>query len=268
MYPRHLLFIVSLIVLSGCNPDIKVIKGHAHNDYENENPLHDALDNGFISVEADVHLVDDQLYVSHDLPEELDTAMTLEALYLNPLKEHIVKNKGSVYRNYSGSFYLLIDFKSSAKPSYEKLKKILQNYLSIISVVQDGVEQKRAVKILISGNRPVDEILNDEPKLVGIDGRPFNLGQNIPVSIMPVISENFSNFLSWKANGDLNEDQYVKLKKLVQNTHAQNKELRLWGIPDNENAWRFLLDNGVDLINTDHIEAFREFVLEYDPSSN
>ena len=268
MYLRHLLLIVSLIVLSSCNPDIKVIKGHAHNDYVNENPLHDALDNGFISVEADVHLVDDQLYVSHDLPEELDPALTLETLYLDPLKEHIEKNNGFVYRRYSGPFYLMIDFKSSAKPSYDKLKKILQNYLSIISVVENGIARKGAVTILISGNRPVGAVLNDNPKLAGLDGRPFNLGQNIPASIMPVISDDFSYFLSWKANGEINEDQYKKLKGLVQNTHDQNKELRLWGTPDNEHVWRFLLDNGVDLINTDNIEAFREFMLIYDPSSN
>ena len=258
--------IVSIVVFSNCNRETEVINGHAHNDYENENPLRDALENGFISVETDVHLVDDQLYVSHDLPEEFDPALTLETLYLDPLKEHIEKNNGFVYRHYSGSFYLFIDFKSSAKPSYEKLKKILQNYLSIISVIQDGVEQKRAVKILISGNRPVDEILNDEPKLVGIDGRPYDLGKNIPTSIMPVISENYSRFLSWDGYGDIDDNEHQNFKKLIEDTHAQNKDLRLWAIPDHEDAWRFLLDNGLDLINTDHIKEYKEFVLEYDPS--
>ena len=268
MYPRHLLFITSIIVLSSCTPDIKVVNGHAHNDYVNENPLHDALENGFISVEADVHLIDDQLYVTHDLPEELDPALTLETLYLDPLKEHIEKNNGFVYRKYSGPFYLFIDFKSSAKPTYEKLKMILQNYLSIISVIQDGIEQEGVVKILISGNRPIEEILNDDPKLVGIDGRPQDLDKNIPTPIMPVISENYSRFLSWDGYGDIDSDEHQILKKLIQDTHAQKKDLRLWAIPDHENAWKFLLDNGMDLINTDQIKVFREFMLEYDPSSN
>lgn len=268
MYSRHLLFIASLIVLSGCNPDIKVIKGHAHNDYVNENPLHDALENGFMSVEADVHLIDDQLYVSHDLPEELDPAMTLEALYLEPLKAHIEKNEGFVYRHYSGPFYLFIDFKSSAKPTYDKLKKILSNYLSIISVVENGKPRKGAVKVLISGNRPITDLLNDDPQLAGLDGRPFDLTRNISSSTIPVISEHFSYFLTFQANGEINEGQYEKLKKLVEDIHAQDKILRLWGTPDNEAVWKFLLDNGLDLINVDHIKEFREFVLEYDTSSN
>ena len=48
-------------------------------------------------------------------------------------------------------------------------------------MVKDGIEQKGAVTLLISGNRPINEILNDEPKLVRIDGRPDDLNKNIPV---------------------------------------------------------------------------------------
>jgi hypothetical protein len=43
-------------------------RAHAHNDYEHERPLHDALGHGFKSVEADVWLVDGELVVSHDDP--------------------------------------------------------------------------------------------------------------------------------------------------------------------------------------------------------
>jgi len=155
----------------------------------------------------------------------------------------------------------MIDFKSAAKPSYDKLKQILSNYLSIIFVIQNGIEQEGAIKIFISGNRPVKDILNDEPILVGIDGRPGDLKDNIPASIMPVISDNYTNILSWDGLGEISEDDINILQMLVQDTHAQNKKLRLWGAPDNENAWKFLLDNDVDLINTDHLEEFREFIL-------
>ncbi|MEU9588105.1 hypothetical protein AB0D70_32420, partial [Streptomyces werraensis] len=33
-------------------------RAHAHNDYEHDRPLLDALDHGFTSVEADIYLVD------------------------------------------------------------------------------------------------------------------------------------------------------------------------------------------------------------------
>jgi len=61
-------------------------QAHAHNDYEHDRPLFDALSHGFTSVEADIYLVDGQLLVAHD-PEDLDPARTLRSLYLEPLRE-------------------------------------------------------------------------------------------------------------------------------------------------------------------------------------
>ena len=52
---------------------------HAHNDYEHKRPLFDALDHGFCSVEADVHLVDGQLLVAHSRLE-VTPGKTLQAL--------------------------------------------------------------------------------------------------------------------------------------------------------------------------------------------
>jgi catechol 2,3-dioxygenase-like lactoylglutathione lyase family enzyme len=59
-----------------------------------------------------------------------------------------------------------------------------------------------------------------------------------------------------------------KLISLVHKTHAQNKKLILWAAPDNENTWRFLLDNGVDLINTDRITDFKKFMTIYNSSAD
>ena len=41
----------------------------SHNDYWREKPLLDALSFRFNCVEADLWLIDDELYVSHDRPE-------------------------------------------------------------------------------------------------------------------------------------------------------------------------------------------------------
>ena len=48
---------------------------HAHNDYWHERPLHDALERGFCSVEADVFLVDGQLLVGHAKKELLEVLL-------------------------------------------------------------------------------------------------------------------------------------------------------------------------------------------------
>src|SRR4051794_2449732 len=63
-----------------------LVHAHAHNDYEHARPLLDALDNGFCSVEADIHLVDGKLLVAHDRAH-VRPDRTLQSLYLDPLRE-------------------------------------------------------------------------------------------------------------------------------------------------------------------------------------
>ena len=67
-----------------------LIHAHAHNDYEHTHPLFDALDHGFASVEADIHLVDGQLLVAHSR-SEVNPERTLQALYLDPLRARAMK---------------------------------------------------------------------------------------------------------------------------------------------------------------------------------
>lgn len=71
-------------------------QAHAHNDYEHDRPLHDALDHGFTSVEADVYLVDGELLVAHD-PWDVRPERSLRSLYLDPLRERVHAGHGSVY---------------------------------------------------------------------------------------------------------------------------------------------------------------------------
>src|SRR6266852_3381345 len=85
-------------------------RAHAHNDYEHQRPLFDALERGFCSVEADVYLVDGQLQVAHTR-QDLKPERTLEKLYLDPLRQRIRANGGSVYPG-GPAIYLLVDVKT------------------------------------------------------------------------------------------------------------------------------------------------------------
>src|SRR2546429_8940516 len=73
-------------------------RAHAHNDYEHARPLLDALERGFCSIEADVWLVDGRLLVAHDR-NAVKAERTLQALYLDPLRERVRRNGGRVYRD-------------------------------------------------------------------------------------------------------------------------------------------------------------------------
>ena len=69
---------------------------HAHNDYEHPHPLLDALERGFCSVEADVHLVDGELFVAHDA-NAIKPDRTLRKLYLEPLLDRVRAHGGRAY---------------------------------------------------------------------------------------------------------------------------------------------------------------------------
>src|SRR5260221_13965865 len=84
-------------------------RAHAHNDYEHKRPLFDALEHGFCSVEADIHLVEGQLLVAHSR-SQVKTEGTLEALYLNPLRERVQKYGGRGFLN-GPEFILFMDRK-------------------------------------------------------------------------------------------------------------------------------------------------------------
>ena len=90
--------ITLLVSLFFCTLQAQTIHYNAfsHNDYERPRPLLDALSFNFNCVEADLWLIDGELYVSHDSVAP-DPDITFEKLYLLPLVERIKNNNGKVY---------------------------------------------------------------------------------------------------------------------------------------------------------------------------
>jgi Glycerophosphoryl diester phosphodiesterase family len=235
---------------------------HAHNDYEHPRPLLDALACGFTEVEADVYLIDGDLYVAHDRPQYKDSTRTLRNLYLRPLQDRISAHQGRIYPGYAGHFYLMIDFKTAADSTYPVLRAQLQEFSTILSAVRDTVDEgHKPVKIFISGNRPsVANLQRDSVQWAALDGRPDELGKGVPVSLMPVVSTHYARVLQWRGTGDIDPKDRQRLLSFVQQAHAEGKKVRLWGAPDTPACWRLLLSAGVDLINTDKLREFAEFM--------
>ncbi len=124
-------------------------QAHAHNDYEHERPLLDALEHGFTSVEADVWLVDGELRVAHDLVDA-EPGVTPEPLSLDPLAERVAANGGSVYRGWDGSLQLLIDTGSDGPATCAAVDEALRAYPQLMTRWTDGRTKERAVTAVIS----------------------------------------------------------------------------------------------------------------------
>lgn len=256
----HTWLILIYVTLSAHTSGQTIVSGHAHNDYLNQKPLHEALENGLISVEADVHLMKGELYVAHVRPFCRNKKRTLENLYLKPLSEHIKANNGEVYAGYDGQFYLMIDFKNGSLEMYNRLKELLSKYQGMLSIVENEIEQPGAVKVFISGSRPTQEVLDEKTKLATLDGRPNDIGKVFSSDVMPVISDNYRSHFKWRGNGKMPLAEQQKLKDLASRVHTEGKKLRLWASPDKANAWQTFRELGVDLINTDSPKKFAAFM--------
>lgn len=260
---KSLFVTVLLIGLACSDPESDtfyvVTNGHAHNDYEHERPLMEALEAGFISVEADVHLINDSLFVVHDAPESTAGMPTLASLYLDPLANWIKEHDGKVYPGYDGFFYLMIDLKTDGELTYQAIRNELMRYKEIISIA--GESEAKPVKVFISGNRPIEMILADSIKIAGLDGRPDNIKKGFSTELMPVVSQSYGRYLSWRGEGKPDSVEINKTIDMIEAAHAEGKLVRLWGAPDTPEVWSFLLELGVDWINTDKLKEFRDFSL-------
>lgn len=234
------------------------VRAHAHNDYEHARPLLDALDHGFGSIEADIYLVEGKLLVSHNL-KDVKPGRTLEALYLDPLRDRVKRNGGRVYRD-GPTITLLVDVKSEAVATYAALDATLKNYASILTVFREGVAVPGAITVIVSGARAPVVMAAQSPRYAAMDGRLEDLSGTTTPALIPWISDNWKKHFTWDWTGAMPEADRGKLMQLVRQAHAQGRQIRFWNTPDTPEAWRLLFDAEVDLINTDNLAGLQSFM--------
>jgi len=251
---------IRLNAIKPVNPAKVYYNAFSHNDYERAKPLADALSLGFNCVEADLWLIDGELYVSHDKPE-IRTEITFENMYLCPLVERIYYNGGKVYANSDKPFYLMIDCKTNGEEMLPVLKRKLADYESLLYTVKDGQMKKGAVMVFLSGDRPLS-VLDKGDGYIFLDGQIKDLGQHISSLMMPVISDDYSKFLTWKGDGPIPADQLQKMRDIIKKTHDEGKLFRWWGAPDTPQFKRFFIKENVDLIGADNLKALYDILNE------
>ena len=266
--PRLIRLVEALAILALLVPVLAqsqpLAHGHAHNDYLHERPLLDALEHGFISVEADVFLIGGELRVAHTI-FGARPGRTLERLYLEPLRERVAEQCGGVYSS-DLPFTLLIDIKSDADETYLALREVLAGYRDILTTFGPG-GHPGAIIVIISGNRPRRLMESETVRYAAFDGRLTDLNSSVPVEFMPLISDRWTSNFRWDGRGEMPRSEREKLHAIVEAAHAQGRRLRFWATPDRDTPardalWRELLAAGVDLINTDDLEGLQRFLLE------
>src|SRR5581483_7684365 len=218
----HLLFwTATLFALAAKAQVVPLTRVHAHNDYEHKRPLRDALDHGFCSIEADIYLVDGQLLVAHDR-SQVRLERTLQALYLNPLRERIKQNGGRVYPT-GPEVVLLIDLKSDWREIYPPLRKVLHDYQDMLVTFHDGIRETNAILAIITGNRSKSMFNGESVRYAALDGELADLESGISSDLIPWISSNWYQTFQWRGTGETPADQKAKLKDIVQKAHQHGR---------------------------------------------
>jgi len=234
-------------MLSAQQIKYSVSNAHAHNDYVHALPFYTAYAAGFGSIEADVFLVDSQLYVAHN-SKDIIRDRTLQSLYLEPLRNKIKNNHGHAYADQHKNLFLLIDLKTKAEPTLRAVVELLKKYPQITDC--------KELKIVITGNQPDSSRMTSYPSWIWFDG---NLNRNYsPAQLEKValFSDNFKNYSNWNGENKPSDTDVQKIMEAVQKAHALHKPIRFWSGPDNENVWKQMMDWKVDYINTDKQAEF------------
>lgn len=224
---------------------------HSHNDYQQDLPFVFAWSNQFGSIEVDIFLHNGKLVVAHD-SSQLPRQWLLDSLYLQPLRVCIEKYGGSVYMDKSRSLQLMIDIKSEAKTTLDKLVVMLNGYSDLVSAP--------SLKIVISGNRPDAALFSSYPSWILFDGELRKEYQPEALKKIEMLSDNFVRYSGWRGSGPLPEKDKEALKQMVDKAHKLGKKIRFWNAPDNVESWKVFKELGVDYINTDEIGGLGNFL--------
>lgn len=259
---KTILFVLFLFgPLKVCSQSVPLQHSFAHNDYFHPRPLLDALDNGFTYIEADIFLLDGELIVAHFNPF-FRGRKTLEALYLKPLAKRIAKNNGQVFEGYNTPIVLMIDIKTDAENTYERLKLLLKKYSAILSGYQNGAVTNGAVTIVLSGHKPYKGLKSEEDRLAFIDEDLQHTGRDtMTANVYKLSSCKYSKILKWDGQGEFPDAEKERLRAYVRMAHRFGKKVRLWASPEKAVVWEQLLNCGVDLINTDKLSELKNFLL-------
>ncbi|UFH31881.1 alkaline phosphatase [Chryseobacterium sp. C-71] len=236
-------FITLLFVATVFGQTTKV---HSHNDYEQKVPFWYALGSGSNSIEVDVFLENNELFVAHD-KKNITKERTFESLYLNSIDKALGMNMIT-----QESLQILIDIKTDAKITLQQIVKSIEKYPALTA--------QKKVSFVISGNQPKPEEYASYPEFIVFDYQKLDNLTADQWKKVALVSLSFPQYSKWNGKGGLTEEDLPKITEVIKKAKSFGKPFRFWAIPDGKTSWEFFTHNGVDFINTDHPKECVEYV--------
>lgn len=219
---------------------------HSHNDYEQKVPFWYAFGAGATSIEADVYLVKNELFVSHE-QKDIQKERTFDNLYLKSIEKAIelgiIKDQ---------PLQILIDLKTEGETTLKKVVEEISKHPKITA--------HKNVRFVISGNKPSPEKFTSYPEFIYFDYQSLDQLTEKQWEKVALLSLNFKAFSVWNGKGGLTEEDLPKVQEVIKKAKAFKKPFRFWAIPDGKTSWEFFAHAGVDFINTDHPKECADYI--------
>ncbi|SEL40125.1 alkaline phosphatase [Parapedobacter koreensis] len=244
--------------LSQIRPVGYVGNAHSHNDYTRNNPFTMAYSLGFGSIEVDLFLRDGELYVAHEA-KEISSERTFDKLYLQPILQAFKDSEDGYLYPEQGQLQLLIDPKTDGTAILKVLTEKLRPHHDYF----DSKNNPKAVKLVISGNKPKAANFADFDEIFFFDG---DLGADYTpeqLARIGLFSAPFPAISKWNGLGRLTEPDLNKVTAIVDSVHRIGKKIRFWASPDTRTTWYEWVKLGIDYINTDNPIGVSEFMRNY-----
>lgn len=240
-------FLCTLIIVNAFGQDLNI---HSHNDYLRNIPFWEAASANAMSIEVDVILLRDTLFVAHE-KESITSNRTFENLYLEPLRL-----SSSLSFSLHPSLQLLVDCKTDALPTLALIIKKCEAYKKFLYQPETG----KGVKIIISGNRPPASDYNNSPPYLFFDHQSIDDLEKVSFEKIGMVSLPFYKFVRWNGKDTIPALEREKVLKITQSVHKYKVHFRFWATPDTPDAWKMLPELGIDFINTDQPMRVSEFL--------
>ncbi|WP_345235005.1 glycerophosphodiester phosphodiesterase family protein [Olivibacter ginsenosidimutans] len=210
------------------------------------------------SIEADVFLRGDTLFVAHE-KQEIRPGRTLETLYLHPLVAAFRQHQQHPFPDTNKTLQLVIDIKENYQQVISALLKILDTYEDVFKPAIN----LHAVRIVLSGDLPTPDSFSQYPSYISFDGRPEQTYTAQQLQRIAMISQDIKHYTQWNGKENLSVEDQGKLIHVIQAAHQQGKPVRFWATTDRMETWMTLERLGVDWINTDHPEELASYYQQH-----
>ncbi|PKS05238.1 hypothetical protein jhhlp_008609 [Lomentospora prolificans] len=254
------------------------ISCHSHNDYWRKEPVFSALKTGCVGIEADVWLVEDDLWIAHEW-SDLKRGVNFTGLYVDPLVK-LLEQRNSYFPGqgwtHNGVYEsdpdqtlaLVIDLKSESHDTWPVVQAQLQplRERDWLTHVSDGKVHYRPITVVGSGNTDFATLRANSTFHDSFFDAPLNAleGSEYDATNSYYASVSFTEHLGLSLTGHLTQRQVERLRKSVREAHSRGLKARYWGAPAwalgvRDRVWKVLSDEGVDIVNVDDLQSFRDW---------